>query len=243
MTEYDDLDDILATLKDATEDEPSKRATTKAAREAFTKELKSKAATFITTTETSLTTFLDATGIKSAAAAIRRLPVAGETIHGVTFEDFTVFDIIPTIYKLSGFPKIDRLVFTTLGFGFNNLQTLDNLINARKLDPANLYILASGFFRTMEKGMWQTAEQHATSYGYTLRTCRNHTKIILLKIGENHYVVESSSNMRSCKAIEQFTLLNSKPLYDFQLEWILRAHIFASEQPKKPCTVNKPLIL
>ena len=234
-TEFDDLGDILASIGDIGIEaaEENKAPTTKAERERFTKELQSKAATFVTTTETGITTFLDATGIRSASAAIKRLPEHGETIHGITYEDFTVFDIIPTIYKLSGFLKIDRLVFTTLGFGINNIQTIDNLINSRKLDPKTLYILASGFFRAMEKDMWKTAEQHASAYGYTLKTCRNHTKIILMQVAQSHYVIESSSNMRSCRAIEQFTLQNSKALFDFHLEWILQAHIFACEIPKK----------
>ncbi len=190
------------------------------ARKKFAKEIERRAATFVTTTTAASVSFLDAKGITSAAAAIQRMPAPNEYIHGVTYEDFTVFDIIPAVLKLTGAPRIDSLTFTTLGFGYNNLQTLDSLINARTLDPKNLRIMASGFFKAQEDEMWRMAERHAKSYGYALTTTRNHTKIILLAIGTDRYVIESSSNMRSCRAIEQFTMTNNAKLFAFHHEWI-----------------------
>jgi 3-methyladenine DNA glycosylase Tag len=66
--ELDDFAAILASLNDTGEEPaagPKTRAEARIERETFSKELKRKAATFVTTTETSITTFLDATGIKS----------------------------------------------------------------------------------------------------------------------------------------------------------------------------------
>ncbi len=213
----------------AEEPSPGNRAANKAQKEKFTREINRRAATFLTTAKAADVQFMDAKGITKAAAAIKSLPKPNCYVHGVTFEEFTVFDIIPSILKLSGQPRIDRLIFTTLGFGYNNLGMLDNLINARKLDPKSLFILASGFFKTMENEGWKLAEQHAKAYGYTLTTCRNHTKIILMHIGQDHYVIESSSNMRSCRAIEQFTMTNNTELFSFHEAWIKEAPTFAAE--------------
>jgi negative regulator of sigma E activity len=52
--------------------------------------------------------------------------------------------------------------------------------------------------------------------------CRCHAKVILMQAGTNWLTVESSANLRSCRAIEQATVTNSQELYDFHAAWMRR---------------------
>ena len=60
----------------------------------------------------------------------------------------------------------------------------------------------------------------AAEHGFTFKSYRNHTKLILAEIAGRCYVVESSANLRSCQNIEQFTLTQSHELFAFHAGWI-----------------------
>ena len=193
-----------------------------AKRKSFAESLEMEAATFRTTNKAAKIEAIDARGIARASEAVRRLPAPNEYIHIVTGEDFIVFDLIPTLLALSKAERYDSLTFSTLGYGYNNLLTLNRMIDAGQIIPDTMRILASSYWRTFEKPMWQKAREHATLCGYHLRSTRNHTKIILLEIAGLPYVIESSSNMRSCRALEQTLLTQSQTLYDFHANWIAK---------------------
>lgn len=56
--------------------------------------------------------------------------------------------------------------------------------------------------------------------GYGFGGTRNHTKLILAELARQFFVVESSVNLRSCQHLEQFSLTQSRQLYDFHAAWI-----------------------
>lgn len=189
-------------------------------RQSLADQLKMDEATWRTATKASKVRMVDAIRCAKASQAVRELPGPHEYLHFVTGKEFSGFDLVPVMLRLSGAPKFDSLTLTTLGYGVRNIDVLARMIRHRQLDPGKLRILASDFFRRAEKPIWQIASEQATKYGYGLRSQINHTKIILAKIGRRPYVVESSANLRSCSCLEQFVMTQNTELFDFHQAWI-----------------------
>ena len=87
------------------------------------------------------------------------------------------------------------------------------------------------YFAASDAQTYLYARQELTSRGARIAATRNHSKIILLAIGSDRYVVESSANLRSCNNVEQFTLTHSPALYDFHRAWIERIHAHLETLP------------
>jgi hypothetical protein len=114
----------------------------------------------------------------------------------------------------------DELTLTTLGFSKRNLEALDTMIDAGKIQPDKLRILCSDFFRRADPDIWKIGREQADRRGYGFRSTRNHTKLILAAIAGRFYIVESSANLRSCANLEQFTITQSKAVFQFHAGWI-----------------------
>ena len=179
-----------------------------------------KVATFSLRQRATRADAIDARRFERAVDALVRLPEPLEYIHIVTGQEFSGFDLLPAMLALSKAEAFDGLTLTTLGFSKRNLENLDAMIAAGKIQPCTLRILCSDFFRRSDTEIWQISRAQADRRGYGFRSTRNHTKLILAKIGGRPFVVESSANLRSCANLEQFCLCQSKPLYEFHAGWI-----------------------
>lgn len=179
-----------------------------------------KVATFSMRQRAAKAEMIDARHFERATDALVRLPEPLEDIHIVTGQEFSGFDLLPAMLHLSGAETFEALTLTTLGFSKRNLEHLDAMIEAGKIQPAALRILCSDFFRRADRDIWQLGAEQAHRRGYGFRSTRNHTKLILASIAGRFYVVESSANLSSCANLEQFCVCSSKPLYDFHAGWI-----------------------
>jgi hypothetical protein len=165
-------------------------------------------------------TVFDARKISRAVDLLKSLPAPDESIHMIVGQEFAGFDLLPAFLQLAGAKSFEALHLTTLGFSRDNLAQLETMIKAREIPPRKLAILCGDFFRRADSGLWDIGKLLARTHRFTFKSYRNHTKIILAKISGRYYVVESSANLRSCQNIEQFTLSQSKALYDFHAAWI-----------------------
>ncbi|GEM_PF-1155028 len=190
------------------------------ARPTIARQLGVKVATWTTRTRSAKVQLRDARRFERAVEALDRLPDPGEYVHIVTGQEFRGFDLLPAMLRLAEAKTFTSLTLTTLGFSRDNLGELARMIQAREIPPAKLRILASDFFRRADKEIWHHGADQARRLGYGFRSTRNHTKLILAAIAGSHYVVESSANLRSCSNVEQFTMTQSKQLYDFHAGWI-----------------------
>ena len=163
---------------------------------------------------------IDARRFERATDALVRLPEPLEYIHIVTGQEFSGFDLLPAMLALSKADRFDALTLTTLGFSARNLEHIDAMIEAGKVQVRTLRILCSDFFRRADRAIWQTGRAQADCRGYGFRSTRNHTKLILSNICGRHFVVESSANLRSCANLEQFTITQSKDLFEFHNGWL-----------------------
>lgn len=169
----------------------------------------------------------DARKVKCAADTIRTMPARGESIHVIVGQSFAGFDLLPSFLDLTGAKRFDQLYMTTLGFSRDNLAQLELMIDAGKITAKNLRILCGDFFRRADSGIWDVGKLLAKERGFTFKSYRNHTKLILASIAGKRYVVESSANLRSCQNIEQFTITQSPELFAFHSEWIDECLTFA----------------
>ena len=51
--------------------------------------------------------------------------------------------------------------------------------------------------------------------GWDIYAINNHSKIILMRTRKNYYIVETSSNLNENPQLEQFSIENSKKVFDF----------------------------
>jgi hypothetical protein len=163
---------------------------------------------------------IDARRFERAVDAMVRLPEPLEYLHVVTGQEFSGFDLLPAMLALSKAEAFEALTLTTLGFSKRNLEHLDAMIEAGKVQARTLRILCSDFFRRADRDIWKIGRAQADRRGYGFRSTRNHTKLILANIGGKHYVTESSANLRSCSNLEQFTITQSTPLFKFHNGWL-----------------------
>jgi hypothetical protein len=162
----------------------------------------------------------DARRQRRAVEAVTRLPEPGEYLHIITGQEFAGFDLLPAMLTLTQARRFEALTLTTLGFSKLNLEAIAAMVRSGKVRPAGLRILCSDFFRRADRDIWRTGAEQAHRLGYGFRSTRNHTKLILAEVGRRHFVVESSANLRSCANLEQFTITQSKQLFDFHAGWI-----------------------
>lgn len=186
-------------------------------------------ATWATRTRSTRMQARDARRLERAVEALERLPDSGEYVHIVTGQEFRGFDLLPAMLRLAKAKRFDSLTLTTLGFSRDNLAELARMIQAGQIPPARLRVLCSDFFRRSDRQIWQTGAEQARRLGYGFRSTRNHTKLILAAIARRCYAVESSANLRSCANLEQFTITQSRTLFDFHQQWI--AQVWPTAEP------------
>jgi hypothetical protein len=162
----------------------------------------------------------DARKVQVAVETIERLPENGEYVHMVVGGEFAGFDLLPAALKLAGAARFDELWLTTLGFSRDNLAQLEAMIKAGQVPPKRLTILCGDFFRRADTGLWDIGRLMAKEHGFGFRSFRSHTKLILAELGGCFFVVESSANLRSCHNVENFTMTQSRELFDFHTGWI-----------------------
>jgi hypothetical protein len=162
----------------------------------------------------------DARKVKIAADTIRAMPKPQESVHVVVSQSFVGFDLLPAFLALSGAVRFERLYLTTLGFSRDNLAQLEMMLRSGQVVPEECRILCGDFFRRADSGLWDVGKLMAKERGFTFKSYRNHTKLILAVLAGRYYVVESSANLRSCQNVEQFTITQSRELFNFHARWI-----------------------
>jgi len=166
--------------------------------------------------ETVIRKVVDSRKVEKAQLLIDQLPGKEETLHCLMGGDFNAWDLIPAILNITGKPA-SRLIIATLGFNRGNMTHLGKLIDEGKVEKAAL--LCSHYFQSTDPGAWDVGKEILEDRGMNIAFCRNHAKIICIEAGQP-YVVEGSANLRSCNNLEQFTLTNSRPLFEFHAGWI-----------------------
>jgi hypothetical protein len=171
----------------------------------------------ITTTTTRRRTY-DLRNVPNAVDLLRPLPEENETVHALMSGDFGAWDLVPAILELVGRPAEEASV-ATLGFNAKNSHHLAELIAAGQI--RRVTVVASDYFARSDPGTFNEAKARLEALGQRLVSYRNHAKILALDFGSaGAFVVEMSSNLRSCNNLEQIAISRSRQLFDFHRKWI-----------------------
>jgi len=170
------------------------------------------------TTTTTRRRFYDLRNVPNAVALLRPLPEENETVHALMGGDFQAWDLLPALLELVGKPA-QEVWIGTLGFNARNAHHMAELVAAGQI--RRLTVLASDYFARSDAGTFREAKARLEALGQRLVSYRNHAKILALDFGpDGAFVVEMSSNLRSCNNLEQLALSRSRPLFDFHAGWI-----------------------
>lgn len=163
---------------------------------------------------------IDARKVDLAAAAIDRLPGPREAWHIVTSGKFALWDYVPAVLKLVAPVTIAELHVATLSFSKPNVAQFCELLDSGQIGQAKL--LASTYLRATNPDVYEFAmaevPKRPTAHLLLLRV---HAKVVAMKLSDGRtFTIESSANLRSCKAIEQSVATGSPAVYSLHVGWI-----------------------
>jgi hypothetical protein len=158
--------------------------------------------------------FLDA---RNQASMLNRLPQPGELLFIWTSASFSSFALIPEIIKKHG--KIEELYLSSFTVNMRITTGMIDLMRQGRI--AKVWLFMSD---TIEKRLPRIFEQLRdycrlnpnlkVKYGW------NHSKILLLKTGNQWYCLEGSGNFSETSRHEQYLFSNHPEIYEFRRKGI-----------------------
>lgn len=164
----------------------------------------------------------------NAIKSLGGLPPEGEQWHFLTEGNYDMFDLVSAMLHYARPAPIEELRLATLGFNHRNAAKLLALHDAGQVRRATM--LVSVYFEADHKEAetcYKLARELPARGGWYCAT-RCHAKIIAARFaGGRHIVIEGSANLRTCRQIEQFIVVNDRGLYDWHAEWMEKARAIA----------------
>ncbi len=119
-------------------------------------------------------------------------------------------------YFVKEIKQVDEIYLTTLSVNNHTFESLDKILpNIKKNILISSYFLATDRSQTLQK-----LKKANKLKNYEIGFFRNHTKMVLIKSKDNYFLFTGSANLRSSGTIEQFSIYNSKKLFEFNKSWI-----------------------
>ena len=164
--------------------------------------------------------FAEADGATTAAALVTRLPRNGEAIHWLLDGNFRLADVIPVIQAHIGAPA--SLTICTLGLNNDTTDLLAAMLQDGRL--TGLRLAMSSYFKASDPETATHAVQALTAVGAVVAVARLHAKLQLWRpaTGPARFVLETSSNLRSCQCVEVASLTNDARLYRWHCQWLTK---------------------
>jgi hypothetical protein len=167
--------------------------------------------------------FLDAHDhkIESIKNLAGKLPEEGEIYFLWTMKSFNAFTFIPYIIKAAG--VIDELHIATYSISIRIVDALVKLLEHKKVNQVSLLISDSLKYRLPRvhdhlQALTANRKEIAVKYAW------NHSKIALIRVGEEFYGVEGSGNFGENAQHEQYIFYRSKNIFQFRKEEIGGIH-------------------
>lgn len=148
---------------------------------------------------------------------ITYLPESGESLHIVSNGGFDYFTILPHIIEMTGL-RVDEFYFSTWTLSITNVEAILNLYDRGIF--ANIHALTGDYMKTRESNVYNNLLTGLEKRGQKLSNNKNHSKVTLMAIAENRFIIEGSANFTANPRIEQFILSNNVELYEFHKTWM-----------------------
>jgi len=158
---------------------------------------------------------------KNAVDLVKEVKIKkGEQIHCIVNGSFIFGDFIEALL-VEKKVIVDQMDISTLSMSQDNIDSLNNLLIKGYIK--NLNLIVSNFWYSHEKADLIPYLYKELDYKnrFQLAVCRNHTKIILMKVNNSYFIMSGSANLRSSKNDEMFMIQESKQLYDFYNDWFI----------------------
>lgn len=136
--------------------------------------------------------------------------VSGNFIFGDFIEAFIVQNNI----------LVEEMIISTLSYSQDNIDSLENLINANYIKKLDLIISDYFFAHERNKLIKNTYDQLDKNNVFQLAVAGTHCKTYQFKTaGGKHIIIHGSVNMRSSSNLEQFVIEDNEDLYNFNKEY------------------------
>jgi len=112
---------------------------------------------------------------------------------------------------------IQEIYLTTLSLNKHTFDSLDLILP----DVTKHILVSSYFLATDRENILHKMQKENRLEKYEIGFFRNHTKLVLIKTNTDFYLFTGSANLRSSGTIEQFSIYNSKDLFEFNKIWIV----------------------
>lgn len=146
-------------------------------------------------------------------------PSPGEIYFIWSLRSFNAFSFIKYFLEHKG--PIDDLIITSYNMSRIIITALMRLLDENQVKHLTLFLsdaaknlFPKSYIELMEQG---TKRPDKMKFHYAW----NHSKIALIKISDDYYVLEGSGNFSENSRHEQYLLTNDKELYEFRRNWIL----------------------
>lgn len=133
------------------------------------------------------------------------------------------FSAISFIKFVAERTAINHLYVTTLRVGKKELRELDRLHSRGRLRDCT--IITGSLMKDDSRigksyGYYDNLVAVCDKNNWTVKSVKNHSKLILMDTATGKYVIETSSNLNENPKIEQFSLEKSAELYYFYVKMI-----------------------
>ena len=154
---------------------------------------------------------------QKAIVVLDELPEVDESIHIVSNGNFDYFTLIPIAIDLMG-GKCNDFYFSTWTLNNSNSEAILKLYDDKKVK--NINCLVGLYFKQREAQVFNMLYEGLLQRGQRIFSNENHSKVTLLDNGKDFIVICGSANFTANPRIEQFTIYNSKELFDFHKSWM-----------------------
>lgn len=154
---------------------------------------------------------------EKAIEVLNSLPNENESYHVISNGSFDYFNLIPITVELLG-NVCDEFYFSTWTMNLSNTKHLFEMFDAGKIK--SIAALVGLYFKKRESNVFNELYEGLKKRNQRIFSNENHTKISLLTNGFDYISICGSANFTANPRIEQFTVHNSKVLFDFHKNWM-----------------------
>lgn len=154
---------------------------------------------------------------EKALEVLNSLPKIDESFHIISNGSFDYFNLIPTTVEHLG-NICNEFYFSTWTMNLSNTRHLFEMFDSGKIK--SIAALVGLYFKKRESNVFNELYEGLKKRNQRIFSNENHTKISLLTNGIDYISICGSANFTANPRIEQFTVHNSKELFDFHKKWM-----------------------
>jgi len=148
------------------------------------------------------------------------LPDSGDAFIAITSGSFNAYTIV--LYAINLFGHIDKLSVTTFDMHQDVISDIFHQFDVGNIGKLDLMLSESIKFRMPKRyiQMQECFDERKHTDRIRVKYNWNHSKIILIRIGNDRYCISGSGNLSDNAQFEQYLISHNLCDYDFFANWI-----------------------